>query len=143
MWRGRAAGRAGRACEDDEMKDGYGDEQATLGDRIALGREYAGLSVEALAEKIGVTPTTLEEWEYDQSAPRANRLLMLAGVLNVSLIWLMSGDGEGAGDEGEAQDDETTPAAILRALRQLRIDQVRLAERAGRLERKLRAMIAE
>ena len=121
--------------------EGYADEQATLGDRIAAGREALGLSSNQLAERIGVTASTLEEWEFDQAAPRANRLQMLAGVLNVSLVWLLSGEPDGL-DDDENDDSETEAESILRALRQLRSDQVRLAERTGRLERKLRAILA-
>lgn len=121
------------------MMEGYGEEQATLGDRIAAGREALGFTQQQLAERLGVTLNTLEEWEFDQSAPRANRLQMLAGVLNVSLVWLMSGDGENGDQEDEEQ--ETDMEGMLRALRQLRSDQIRLAERTGRLEKKLRKLV--
>lgn len=119
--------------------EGYADEQATLGDRIAAGREALGMSQSQLAKRLGVTTDALEEWEFDQSAPRSNRLQMLAGVLNVSLIWLISGESDGFEDDDE--DSETEAESILRALRQLRSDQVRLAERTGRLERKLRLIL--
>lgn len=122
------------------MLKGYAEEQATLGDRIAAGREALGYSQAQLAERLGVTVDALEEWEFDQAAPRASRIQMLAGVLNVSLIWLMSGESEGAIDDDE-DDSETDAEAILRALRQLRADQIRLAERTARLERKLRAIL--
>lgn len=121
--------------------DGYGDEQATLGDRIAAGREARGYSQSELAKRLGVALEALEGWESDQSAPRANRLQMLAGVLNVSLIWLMSGETEGDADDGDEGDKETDAESILRALRQLRADQIRLAERTGRLEKKLRILL--
>lgn len=121
--------------------EGYGDEQATLGDRIAAGREALGFSQSQLAERLGVTLTALEQWEFDQSAPRANRIQMLAGVLNVSLIWLMSGESEGDGSDADDDDQETDAEGMLRAMRQLRSDQIRLAERTGRLEKKLRALL--
>ncbi|MGB0411991.1 MAG: helix-turn-helix domain-containing protein [Pikeienuella sp.] len=121
------------------MMEGFGEEQATLGDRIAAGREALGFSQQELAERIGVKVSTLEEWEFDQSAPRASHVQMLSGVLNVSLIWLMSGETE-AGDDSE--ESETDVESMLRALRQLRSDQLRLADRTGRLEKKLRALLA-
>lgn len=120
------------------MMEGFGEDQATLGDRIAAGREALGFTQHQLAERLGVTLGTLEEWEFDQSAPRANRLQMLAGVLNVSLVWLMSGENETV---DEFEDQETDMEGMLRALRQLRSDQIRLADRTGRLEKKLRALV--
>ncbi len=72
----------------------YADDKATLGDRITAAREAAGLTQEALAKRLGVKQRTILEWEDDMSEPRANRVSMLAGVLNVSLRWLLTGIGE-------------------------------------------------
>lgn len=36
----------------------------------------------------------MHNWETDRSAPRSNRLLTLAGMLNVSPTWLLTGVGE-------------------------------------------------
>lgn len=117
--------------------DSYSDEFATLGDRIAAAREALGFDQAQLAERLGVKLDALERWEFDQSEPRANRLQMLAGVLNVSLVWLMSGEGEG-GVSDEDDIDASDADAILKELREIRTAQVRLAERSGRLETKLR-----
>jgi len=62
-----------------------------LGPRIRIAREQAGLTTEELAERLGVEAASVEAWEADARAPRANRLTMLAGVLNVSLMWLLEG----------------------------------------------------
>ena len=35
---------------------------------------------------------TLENWENDRSEPRPERLLRLAGVLQVPMTWLLTGD---------------------------------------------------
>ncbi|MEM6897934.1 MAG: helix-turn-helix domain-containing protein [Pseudomonadota bacterium] len=74
--------------------DWYIEEKATLGDRITGAREAAGLSQQSLSKRLGIKLRTLKEWEDDLSEPRANKLNMLAGVLNVSLRWLMTGRGE-------------------------------------------------
>ncbi|MCH2075634.1 MAG: helix-turn-helix domain-containing protein [Rhodobacteraceae bacterium] len=74
--------------------DFYADDKATLGDRITNAREGVGLSQEDLADKLGIELSTLRDWEEDLSEPRANRLAMLSGVFNVSLRWLMTGQGE-------------------------------------------------
>jgi phage repressor protein C with HTH and peptisase S24 domain len=36
----------------------------------------------------------LQEWETDRAEARSNRLLTLAGMLNVSPTWLLTGAGE-------------------------------------------------
>ncbi|HSO48094.1 MAG TPA: helix-turn-helix transcriptional regulator [Rhizobiaceae bacterium] len=66
----------------------------TFGGRLSRAREAAGLSLPGLARAIGVREETLAAWEQDRSEPRANRVVMLAGLVNVSPAWLMSGMGE-------------------------------------------------
>jgi len=73
----------------------YEDGVATFGDRLEAARAAAGLSAEDLAQRLGVRDTTIAEWEADAWEPRANRMQMLAGMLNVSLMWLMTGKGDG------------------------------------------------
>ena len=118
----------------------YSDEYATLGDRIVSAREALGLSASQLSRRLGVKTATLEAWEADRSEPRANKLQMMAGVMNVSLVWLLSGEGAGAPpDAGPVGDDDVE--TLLGELRSIRAEQSRLAERAGRLEKRLRAQI--
>ena len=76
-------------------KNWFGEDQATLGDRLAGARDAALLSPEEMAEKLGVNVETLHGWEQDLQEPRANRLAMIAGLLNVSLQWLLTGSGKG------------------------------------------------
>lgn len=117
----------------------YSDETATLGDRLAAAREQAGLTQPELAARLGVRATTLARWEDDQDEPRANRLQMLAGMLGVSLVWLLTGEGEGP--EAPREDDQTTVpdlSAILTELRNLRGTMTASAMRMGRLEKLLR-----
>ena len=47
------------------------------------------------AEKLGVDLPTIDEWETDARAPRANSIQMMAGLLNVSIMWLLTGDSTG------------------------------------------------
>jgi transcriptional regulator with XRE-family HTH domain len=69
----------------------------TLGGRISLARDAAAMSVEQTAAVLGVEATTWANWENDRAEPRANRLGMLAGVLQVSVGWLLAGQGRGPG----------------------------------------------
>ena len=69
-------------------------ESDTLGGRIWRARDALDISVAQLARRLGVKTETIAAWEGDRSEPRANRLIMLAGVLGVSPTWLLSGIGE-------------------------------------------------
>ena len=63
-----------------DTEDGwFSDEQATFGDRVAGARDAAGLTQDQLAEKLGVKPSTVRDWEDDVSEPRSNKLQMMAG----------------------------------------------------------------
>ena len=117
----------------------YSNAHATFGDRLAAARETIELTQGQLAKRLGVKKTTIANWEDDRSEPRSNRLQMLAGVLNVSLIWLMTGEGEGV----LIVDSELNATAeeALRELSAIRAEQRRLAERAGRLEKRLRGLL--
>ena len=75
--------------------DWYSDAAATFGDRLSAAREAIGMDQRTLATRLGVKLSTIQRWEDDQSEPRANRLVMLAGVLNVTMRWLLTGEGDG------------------------------------------------
>src|SRR5690606_12530652 len=74
----------------------------TLGGRLSRARDAVGLSAAQLARRIGVQSSTIQAWESDRSQPRANRLSMLAGVLNVSLSWLLHGVGTSPTEDNRA-----------------------------------------
>ncbi|MEP3429524.1 MAG: helix-turn-helix domain-containing protein [Roseibium sp.] len=65
----------------------------TLGERICKARDVSGLSTAQLARRLGIKTSTLHSWESDRSEPRSNKLVLLAGVLNVSPTWLLVGRG--------------------------------------------------
>ncbi|MCR8723033.1 helix-turn-helix domain-containing protein [Frigidibacter sp. ROC022] len=120
-------------------EDWYSDNTATFGDRVTAAREAANLTTADLARRLGVRDTTVQAWENDQADPRANRVQMLAGVLNVSLMWILTGEGPGvAPPREEAEPERPQGLDELRAeIRALRRDLLRSAERAGRLDRQL------
>ena len=120
-----------------ETPDGwFADGTATLGDRIAAAREAAGMTEAECARRLGVRQATLKGWEDDQAEPRANRLQMLAGLLGVSLRWLMTGEGDGpAPGESPAPPDLR---AALGELRGLAAEAQRLSDRIARTEKRLR-----
>ena len=116
--------------------DYYGDDAATFGDRLAAAREAVGFTQSQLASRAGVRLATLQNWESDRSEPRANKLQMIAGLLNVSIIWLLTGVGEG-GVQPETSGDAAR-LSTLAELREIRVAQQRLLDRISRLEKKLR-----
>lgn len=120
--------------------DDYSDAAATFGDRLALAREATGLGQAELARRMGIKLLTLRNWEEDRAEPRANRLQMLAGMLNVSLVWLMA--GQGAAPALPAAEAARDGADLLAELRSLRADQMQIAERMARLEKRLLAGFA-
>ena len=73
-------------------------EDTTLGGRISMARETSGLSVDQVVKRLGVKATTYEAWEADRSEPRANKLVALAGILNISPPYLLSGLGKQPSD---------------------------------------------
>lgn len=128
---------------DDITKDWFSDDTATFGDRLAGAREKAGLSQRELAERLGVKLTTLRHWEDDLAAPRANRLQMLAGMLSVSLTWLLTAQGDGIEapvDVASIPKDVTAALSEIRALRQ---DLARTGDKLEQLERRLRQALGQ
>jgi transcriptional regulator with XRE-family HTH domain len=125
----------------DTNTDWYAPEHATFGDRVAAAREQAGMTQGVLAKRLGVRLPTLRAWENDMSEPRANSLSILAGLLNVSIMWLINGEGEGV----EGPDDQGTISGemsdVLVEIRILRADMLKKAEQMGRLEKRLRRVI--
>lgn len=122
----------------------FGPETATFGDRVAGARDAAGMTQAQLARRLGIKKATLAGWEQDMSEPRANRLSMMAGVLNVSIMWLLIGEGDGAalpvdGEEAPQADALTAALAEMRAIRSAMRDN---SERLARLEKRLREMKA-
>ncbi|MBI1386224.1 MAG: helix-turn-helix domain-containing protein [Rhizobiales bacterium] len=97
----------GRADEHDQP-----DWEDTLGGRIERARLASGLSQAQVARRLGVRSATMSAWESDRSEPRANRLVMLAGLLGVSPVWLISGHGDGPLPDGALADPRQFQASL-------------------------------
>ncbi len=127
-----------------DTTDWYGPDAATFGDRIAAAREAAGMGQEKLARRLGVKLKTLHGWENDLAEPRANKLQMLAGLLNVSIVWLLTGEGEGI--SGAEETEAALPADVNDALLEIRALKTQMqtaGDRLGRLEKTLRQLLKE
>ncbi|MEO1640237.1 MAG: helix-turn-helix transcriptional regulator [Pseudomonadota bacterium] len=121
----------------------FGSETATFGDRLAGAREAAGLGQKELGAKLGVKPSVIAGWENDLKEPRANRLQMLAGVLGVSISWLLTGEGEGVDAPADLGAMNEDIADLLAELRGLRSEIAQSGERLARLEKRLRAALKD
>jgi transcriptional regulator with XRE-family HTH domain len=116
----------------------FDENSATFGDRLMAAREHSGMSLAQLASGLGVRARTLENWEADRSEPRANRAQMLAGLLNVSIVWLLTGEGEG-GVAPQGAPVRNAPDPDAQEAREIRIALRGLLDRLAALERRLEA----
>ena len=66
-------------------------EHILFGERLANARKAADMTQEEMAGHLGVRVTTVKDWEAGEVDPRANRLQMMASLLNVPLLWLLGG----------------------------------------------------
>jgi transcriptional regulator with XRE-family HTH domain len=128
----------------DDTSDWYSAERATFGDRVAGAREALGMSQDDLAKRLGVKLKTVRGWENDMNEPRANKLQMLSGILGVSLMWLLNGEGDGLDGPGD-DDAPLIPEirALLLEMRQIRSEVDDAAARLARVEKSLRATLKE
>ena len=126
--------------DDTETKDWYGEDAATLGDRIAAAREASGLTQKELAQRVGIKTSTLRGWEDDLNEPRANRWSMLAGILGVSLSWMLTGAGDGILTPEDNEPLEEDMADLLSDLRAVRAQMTLATARLSKLEKRLRLM---
>lgn len=73
----------------------------TLGEKIRSLRKTAGLSQEALAEKLGVSRQAVSKWENDNGMPETEKLITMAKLFDTSLDDLI----------GEEKSTPTSPTA--------------------------------
>lgn len=112
---------------------GQEDNGDTLGGRIVHARETQDLTTSQLARRLGVKTSTVHNWETDRSAPRSNRLLTLAGMLNVSPTWLLTGVGESPLDAVTA----TELMQIRATIERLRAQVLTVADELKQLQERL------
>lgn len=121
----------------------YSEEAATFGDRVAAARDMVGVTQSDLAHHLGVKEKTIRAWENDLAEPRANKLSMLAGVLNVSMRWLLTGVGNDVSGPDETEPLSSDLANLLAEMREMRGQAVALGERIARLEKRLRTALRD
>jgi len=70
------------------------EQSLALAKRLKAAREQAGLSQEAVAQKLGLKRPAVSEFEAGRRKVSARELVILAGIYHVSMEWLTS---EGTG----------------------------------------------
>lgn len=118
-------------------------EASTFGDRMVGARERMGMTRQDLAKRLGVKVSTVEHWEDDLSEPRANKLQLLAGVLNVSLTWLLTAEGEGINGPEDLGPTREEVEPLLTEMRQIRSELMVFTNRLTVLEKRLRRALKE
>ncbi len=126
-----------------DATDWYSGDHATFGDRLTAARDAQGMSQSELARRLGVKLKTVQGWENDTAEPRANKLQMVAGLLNVSIRWLLTGEGEGVPEPVSAEDLAKDAQSLLRNMQEMRAQMTRLASRMGKAEKQLRLIVKE
>ena len=123
--------------------DWYGPETATFGDRLSAAIEKSGMTKKLVAKRLGIKLVTLKSWEQDISEPRANRLSMLAGLLGVSVMWLLHGEGDGV--EHSDKDSQVPPEIndILFEIRAVQTGLLSSADKLAKLEKQLRSRLKD
>jgi transcriptional regulator with XRE-family HTH domain len=117
--------------DDNAKSEDRGD---TLGGRIVTAREAQSLSTAQLARRLGISTATMQDWEADRAEPRSNRLITLAGVLNVSPSWLLMGLGERPMDSLS----ETELEHLRQSIERIRDQASLIVSELGELEERLK-----
>ena len=77
-----------------------------LSGKILYCRKKAGLSQEALAEKLGVSRQAVSKWETGEAVPELSKLVLLASTFGVTTDWLLS---ESEPEPDAAPETESAP----------------------------------
>lgn len=120
-----------------EQSDYFNETVATFGDRLVAARDAKGLTSASLAKKLGVAVKTIKVWENDGATPRGNKIQMLAGMLNVSMVWLISGEGNGTSHVVETHARSAGVNDALGEISQLKATLSGAFEKLERLEERL------
>ena len=106
------------------------DSPAEVGARIAEARTNAEMTRDDLGQHLGVRAATVARWERGGSTPRPNHLDRIAGVLGVSLTWLVMGRGEAPADD-ELDEVRQELAVVRRTLQEALAAVDRMSMRLG------------
>ena len=105
-----------------------------IAQRLAMRRKQAGLSQEALAEKLGVSRQAVSKWERSESSPDTDNLIALAQLYNVSLDDLLYAEVSVGVEEADEMGPETKAPKMKTGSKATKVEEtgsaVKLAEEA-------------
>lgn len=81
----------------------------TFGEKLQSLRQKAGLSQDALAEKLHVSRQAVSRWERDETMPETDKVVMLADLFHVTTDYLLRQQAE-----GETEDKTASPSGAER-----------------------------
>lgn len=109
-------------------------EASELGIRIGVARKALGMTRNGLAEHAGISRKLIQKWEMGELEPRLNQLSHLASAMNVSLVWLMSGEHTARPGTGALLDRKLVADATLAELRSTKTMIIASLERLSEIE---------
>ena len=66
----------------------------TYGDRLGIVREQHKLTMKAMAQSVGVSPSTWSKYEKDESFPSEETVLNFISIYHVNKEWLNTEEGQ-------------------------------------------------
>ncbi|MGB7243464.1 MAG: helix-turn-helix transcriptional regulator [Sulfitobacter sp.] len=108
-----------------------------FGSRLRIARERSQVTPAEVSKMLGVSAKTYSRWEAGHGKPRANRLPIIAGTLNVPMRWLMPGEGK-LGDPDDDQATREKNRELLNEVRAIKETMDPAAERLAGIEARLR-----
>ena len=90
----------------------------TLGGRIQAGRKAAGLSQEALGERLGVSRQAVSKWEADAAVPELENLIAMSRIFGITIGALLGVEPPAGGSAapGENGPEDGAPDAATEAV---------------------------
>ena len=59
-----------------------------LAERLAASLRFARITVDQMADRLGITPATIDSWLHGLSSPRLSLLMVWAQIVRVPFEWL-------------------------------------------------------
>lgn len=77
----------------------------TLGTRLKQLRKELKLTQQQLADKVGVSKTSVIYWEKDENTPKHESLMLLSNALHSSPEWLLTGENKSSSKNTQLKDE--------------------------------------
>lgn len=107
--------------------------------RLRVARARREISIEALARAVGVSGSSIANWEANRSSPPGTLHNRLAGALNVHRAWLLSGEGPDPFPIAPRDDPRSVAARLHAARNALGMTVAMLSEEADVAPEKIEA----